>query len=196
MWAAYFDAAGVRVAFWSAVIEMEKHKEEANAADQLTLGGEETGNTLSNNSNSEDVSGSEEEVDDKNLSVGDEDGLNDAEDNRLGAEWCNNNVAEHHPTCKHNSNEYIRNHPQMNDELADSATKLNILNGSPSDVKCPRVDATGEGSSSTKIDDTCIRNNSDVLTGSELIDLFKCLHKDKKYTDGITTIGMVMLITS
>ena len=272
MWASYFDAAGVLVAFWSAIGETERLKEEAKAAAELEnengehVDEEESDESISSSQSSDEEISSADSIDDDKdgddnekrymadgdaaLGTGDVEKSEQAEhrdiiDGNVSVKQvsdCDAGTREVDATssvesvcdkeqsmCKDCETQRCEVHGSVigtssevhgsvigtssADLIGSLPTENNSTeNKTPStlpdtDTHCEsmesqtgHIDSVNHPSPSVSTDNTSscgsvqlMKNNPAVLDGPQLIDLFKCLHKGKKFTEGVTTIGMVRM---
>ena len=228
MWAAYFDAAGVRIAFWSAVSEMERQKEEAKLMEKLASGDKNEKSDLSESSDGAETSEDKtDDINERNADKREESSSSSSSSLSSSSRLTNQDEASSLPNdsvpvsdvttsevdeagasgeqaensdlkdcdrfkeCDDNKTEHCVRCDQKLEEKP--TTHHSPTESNTSNQECPLNAAVSKDHSSDGINNAGIINNSRILTGSELIDLFKSLHKGKKYAAGITTIGMVRL---
>ncbi|CAH1775882.1 unnamed protein product [Owenia fusiformis] len=179
IWGEFFGKQGVHVAFWSAMAEIQRVKD-------LEAAENEDKETTNNEMEIEaDVELDSDNSDDEN---------NETENDG------DNSV----PNLEHNaSNDDTKEVPERTSESTNSQLDTGHTSHSNSETIAPSIPIVMEQLSETSIEDSVkvdteesvnvipVNNNSNLLTGDELIELLKTLHTGKKVQEGLTTVGLV-----
>lgn len=210
MWCKYFNSRNVKVAFWSALEETARYEQDKKERIDTTHK-EDIFDDVESDEEEEDM----EEVDeDKDLK---EDDMQIAENKDSIASYkadssdevmtlkdvdINKSVVENISQddcieCKHKGgSDKMENQTGDHSEAEsrcdkDSCSEVNMYNDRTSTDKSNINDKETKHTLDCDKTDSCMCNSTKVLNGLELLDLFRTLHKGRKYQSGVTTVGMV-----
>ncbi|XP_063410165.1 large subunit GTPase 1 homolog [Mytilus trossulus] len=169
MWCDYFNERNIKLAFWSALAETDRQKEEKDE------------------DSSDDNNSDADESDEGDENMSDENETDEGEDmNEVDEDVKDTNQEK---DVSHEMSHDIQERLQ-GASVTDSEPKLSS-DGKSEDIKFESQKSETDYSDDALVDDCSHRNQHDVLNGEELLKMLRTLHSSTKATPDQTTVGMI-----
>ncbi|CAG2214601.1 LSG1 [Mytilus edulis] len=167
MWCDYFNARNIKLAFWSALAETERQKEEIDEDSS------DDNNSDADESDEDDENMSDENDEDEVMNEVDEDDKDTNQEKEMSHDM------------SHDIQERLQGA-----SVTDSDHKLSSDSKSE-DINSKSQKSGTDYSDDASADDCSHRDQHDVLNGEELLKMLRTLHSSTKATPDQTTVGMI-----